>query len=57
MGADGGPVPHFGSLAEGEAFLAERDAAQRGGFTVRAGGGAERTREYPPARCASSRTL
>ena len=31
--SDGVPVPHFGSLAEGEAFLAERDAASRGGFT------------------------
>ena len=57
MGADGGPVPHFGSLAEGEAFLAERDAAQRGGFTVRAGGGAERTREYPTARELSARQM
>ena len=49
MGVDGAPTPHFGSLAEGEAFLAERDAAQRGGFTVRAVGGSERTREYPTA--------
>lgn len=57
MGADGGPVPHFGSLAEGEAFLAERDAAQRGGFTVRAGGGAERTREYPTAGELSARQM
>lgn len=55
MGADGGPVPHFSSVAEGEAFLAERDAAQRGGFTVRAGGGAERTREYPTAGELSAR--
>lgn len=31
--ADGEPVPHFASVAEGEAFLAERDAASRGGFT------------------------
>ena len=34
MGADGAPVPHFASLAEGEAFLAEQEAAQRGGFTA-----------------------
>ena len=34
MGADGAPVPHFASVAEGEAFLAERDAASRGGFTA-----------------------
>ena len=33
VGADGELTPHFGSLAEGEAFLAERDAASRGGFT------------------------
>lgn len=33
MGADGTPVPHFASVAEGEAFLAEQEAAQRGGFT------------------------
>ena len=57
MGADGEPTPHFGSLAEGEAFLAERDAAQRGGFTVRAVGGSERTREYPTARELSARQM
>lgn len=39
MGADGELTPHFGSLAEGEAFLAEREAAQRGGFTAGAGDG------------------
>ena len=33
VGADGEPAPHFASVAEGEAFLAERDAASRGGFT------------------------
>lgn len=41
VGADGEPTPHFGSVAEGEAFLADRDAASRGGFTgsaVSAGG-------------------
>ena len=32
-GADGEPTPHFSSLSEGEAFLAEQEAAQRGGFT------------------------
>ena len=57
MGADGRPTPHFASLADGEVFLAERDAAQRGGFTVRAGGGAERTREYPAARELSARQM
>ena len=39
MGADGGPVPHFASLAEGEAFLAERDSSSRGGFTGSAASG------------------
>lgn len=34
VGADGEPTPHFSSLAEGEAFLAEQEAAQRGGFTA-----------------------
>lgn len=33
MGADGAPVPHFASVAEGERWLAEQEAAQRGGFT------------------------
>ena len=33
VGADGEPTPHFASVAEGEAFLAERDAVSRGGFT------------------------
>lgn len=33
VGADGELTPHFASVAEGEAFLAERDAASRGGFT------------------------
>ena len=33
VGADGELTPHFGSVAEGEAFLAERDAVSRGGFT------------------------
>ena len=57
MGADGAPTPHFASPAEGEAFLADRDAASRGGFTVRAGGGSERTREYPTARELSARQM
>ena len=57
MGADGRPTPHFASLADGEAFLAERDAAQRGGFTVRAVGGSERTREYPTAGELSARQM
>ena len=34
VGADGELTPHFGSVAEGEAFLAEQEAAQRGGFTA-----------------------
>lgn len=39
VGADGELTPHFASLAEGEAFLAEQEAAQRGGFTAGADGG------------------
>lgn len=39
MGADGAPVPHFSSVEEGEAFLAERDSSSRGGFTAGAGDG------------------
>ena len=38
MGADGEPTPHFSSLAEGEAFLAEQESAKRGGFTAGTGG-------------------
>lgn len=34
VGADGELTPHFASLAEGEAFLAERENAARGGFTA-----------------------
>lgn len=34
VGADGELTPHFASLAEGEAFLAERENAVRGGFTA-----------------------
>ena len=43
MGADGEPVPHFASVAEGEAFLAERDSRARGGFTAGAGDGEAKT--------------
>lgn len=57
VGADGAPTPHFGSLAEGERWLAEQEAASRGGFTVRAGGGSERTREYPTAGELSARQM
>ena len=42
-GADGEPTPHFSSLAEGEAFLAEQESAQRGGFTAGAGDGEAKT--------------
>lgn len=41
MGADGAPVPHFASVAEGEAFLAEQESAQRGGFTGSAASGGD----------------
>ena len=33
-GADGEPTPHFASVSEGERWLAERESAQRGGFTA-----------------------
>lgn len=56
IGADGAPVPHFASLAEGERFLAECDSAVQGGFTVRVGG-YECTREYPTARELSARQM
>ena len=39
MGADGELTPHFASLAEGEAFLAEQESAQHGGFTAGTGDG------------------
>ena len=42
-GADGELTPHFASVAEGEAFLAEQEAAQRGGFTAGAGDGEAKT--------------
>ena len=35
-GADGEPTPHFASVSEGERWLAERESAQRGGFTASA---------------------
>lgn len=31
--ADGEPTPHFASLADGEAYLAEQENAEKGGFT------------------------
>ena len=39
VGADGELTPHFASVAEGEAFLAEQEAAHRGGFTGSAASG------------------
>lgn len=56
-GVDGAPTPHFASLAEGERFLAECDSAVQGGFTVRAVGGSEHTREYPAAGELSARQI
>ena len=37
MGADGEPTPHFGSLAEGEAFVAKRLGSECSGFTASGG--------------------
>ena len=58
MGADGAPTPHFASVAEGEAFLADRHGSACSGFTPVGGvGGAERTREYPTAGELSARQM
>lgn len=42
-GADGEPTPHFASLADGEAFLAEQENADKGGFTPAASSNADVT--------------
>ena len=61
MGADGAPTPHFASVAEGEAFLADRHGSACSGFTpvggavgVGVGAGAG---EYPSAAVLSARQL
>ena len=41
-GADGEPTPHFASLADGEAYLAQQENAYKGGFTA-AGNNASKT--------------
>ena len=43
--SDGEPVPHFTSLDEGERWLAEQEAAQRGGFAGGSGDAGEGARE------------
>ena len=64
MGADGEPTPHFASLAEGEAFLAERDNVDRSGFVSPTGGSGaigasvgDGAGGYPPAAALSARQL
>lgn len=42
-GADGEPTPHFASLADGEAYLAEQENADKGGFTPAASSNADVT--------------
>ena len=42
-GADGEPTPHFASLADGEAFLAQQENAEKGGFTPAANSNADAT--------------
>lgn len=42
-GADGEPTPHFASLADGEAYLAEQENADKSGFTPAANGKADVT--------------
>lgn len=54
MGVDGAPTPHFASLAEGEAFLAEHDNIDRSGFVSPVSGGAG---GYPSAAALSARQL
>lgn len=60
-GVDGEPTPHFASLAEGEAFLADRHGSSCSGFTpvggdvrVSVGAGAG---EYPSAAALSARQM
>ena len=42
-GADGEPTPHFASLADGEAYLAEQENVSKGGFIAAAGNNASET--------------
>lgn len=42
-GADGEPTPHFASLADGEAFLAQQENAEKGGFTPAANSNTDAT--------------
>ena len=59
-GADGAPTPHFASLLEGEAFLAERDNVDRSGFVSPASGGGATGASaggYPSAAALSARQL
>ena len=60
MGADGAPTPHFGSLAEGEAFLAERGNVDCSGFVSPVSGGRATgvsAGGYPSAAALSARQL
>ena len=62
MGADGEPTPHFGSLAEGEAFLADRHGSSCSGFAPVGGGVTvdsvgDGAHEYPSAAALSARQV
>ena len=64
MSADGAPTPHFSSVAEGEAFLAERDNVDRSGFVSTASGSGaigasagDGAGGYPSAAALSARQL
>ena len=62
MGADGESTPHFASVSEGEAFLAERDNVGRSGFVSSASGGGATgvgvgAGEYPSAAALSARQM
>jgi prepilin-type processing-associated H-X9-DG protein len=56
--ADGGPVPHFASLDEGERWLAEQEAAQRGGFAGGSGDAGAGVRDaFAPAPVGDGRGI
>lgn len=59
-GADGSPTPHFASVEDGEAFLAERHGGECSGFTSSGGASGSpgvSAREYPSAAALSARQL
>lgn len=61
MGADGAPTPHFGSLAEGEAFMAKRLGSECSGFTPSGGATGDSVgdgaHKYPSVAALSARQM